>query len=162
MISYQYNDGGIRTSKTVDRVETKYYLDGSNVIYEKTGEDITYYSYDENGLIIGMNRNGTQYYYIKNAQNDIIGILDNTLQQIVSYTYTSWGEIISVKDANGNEITDTNHIGLINPYLYRSYQYDRETGFYYLQSRYYNPEWGRFLNADEVFNTSLSGTNLYT
>ena len=109
-----------------------------------------------------MNRNGTQYYYIKNIQNDIIGILDNTLQQIVSYTYTSWGEIISVKDANGNEITDTNHIGLINPYLYRSYQYDRETGFYYLQSRYYNPEWGRFLNADEVFNTSLSGTNLYT
>ena len=163
MISYQYNDGGIRTSKTVDGVETKYYLDGSNVIYEKTGEDITYYSYDENGLIIGMNRNGTQYYYIKNAQNDIIGILDNTLQQIVSYTYTSWGEIISVKDANGNEITDTNHIGFINPYLYRSYRYDRETGFYYLQSRYYNPEWGRFLNADNFISTGqgLLSHNMY-
>lgn len=81
-------------------------------------------------------------------QGDIIGILDNNLQQIVQYTYDSWGNPISIKDANGNEITDTTHIGIINPYRYRGYRYDTETGLYYLQSRYYNPEWGRFLNAD--------------
>lgn len=161
IISYKYNDNGIRTSKTVGGVETKYYLDGSKVIYEKTGEDVIYYSYDENGQVIGMNRNGAQYYYIKNAQNDVIGLLDNTLQQIVSYKYTSWGEIVSVKDSTGNEITDSNNIGLINPYRYRSYRYDSETGLYYLQSRYYNAEWGRFLNADGVLNGAFAGNNLY-
>ena len=57
-------------------------------------------------------------------------------------------DTISIKDANGNEITDTNNIGIINPYRYRSYRYDTETGLYYLNSRYYNPEWGRFLNGD--------------
>ena len=72
------------------------------------------------------------YSYDENTPNDIIGLLDNELQQIVSYTYTSWGEIASVKDSSGNEITDTNHIWLINPYRYRSYRYDSETGIDYL------------------------------
>lgn len=149
-ISYNYNDDGIRTSKTVNGVTTRYHLEGTNVIYEKKdgSNDIIYYSYDENGNIVGLKYNNTEYYYIKNLQGDIIGILDNNLQQIVQYTYDSWGNPISIKDANGNEITDTTHIGIINPYRYRSYRYDTETGLYYLQSRYYNPEWGRFLNGD--------------
>ena len=88
------------------------------------------------------------YVYLKNLQGDIIGILDNNKSQIVSYTYDSWGKVISVKDEDGKEITDPNHIGKINPYRYRSYRYDEETGLYYLNSRYYNPEWGRFLNGD--------------
>lgn len=85
---------------------------------------------------------------MKNLQGDIIGILDNNLAQVVSYTYDSWGKLISIKDTNGNEITDTTNIGLINPYRYRSYRYDAETELYYLNSRYYNPEWGRFINGD--------------
>ena len=85
--------------------------DGTKVIYEKTGNDKIYYSYDENDNIIGLNKNGIQYYYIKNLQEDIIGILDNSLQQIVSYKYDSWGNIISIKDLNGNEITNKNNIG---------------------------------------------------
>ncbi len=82
---------------------------------------------------------------------------------MTSYTYDSWGKIVSIKDANGNEITDPNHIGKINPYRYRSYRYDEETGLYYLNSRYYNPEWGRFLNADEFLmeNENIIGNNLY-
>ena len=88
------------------------------------------------------------YVYLKNLQGDIIGILDNNKSQIVSYTYDSWGKVISIKDEDGKEITDPNHIGKINPYRYRSYRYDEETGLYYLNSRYYNPEWGRFLNGD--------------
>jgi len=66
--SYKYNDAGIRTEKTVNGTVTKYYLEGSKVIYEKTGSNTTYYSYDESGNVIGMNYNGSQYYYIKNAQ----------------------------------------------------------------------------------------------
>ena len=105
-------------------------------------------TYDENGNIIGLNYNNTQYYYIRNGQNDVIGILDNNLNQVVSYEYDSWGNTISIKDANGNDITDSSNIGIINTYRYRSYRYDTEIGLYYLNSRYYNPEWGRFINFD--------------
>ena len=66
----------------------------------------------------------------------------------MSYEYDSWGKLLSIKDENGNNITSSTHIGIINPYRYRSYRYDTETGLYYLQSRYYNPEWGRFINFD--------------
>ncbi|MCL2341963.1 MAG: hypothetical protein FWC53_02735 [Firmicutes bacterium] len=129
---------------------TKYYVEGSKVIYEKTGGNTTYYSYDEFGNVIAINYNGTQYYYIKNIQNDIIGILNSNLERVVSYTYDSWGNVISVKDANGNIITDQNNIGNINPYRYKGYILDKETNLYYLQSRYYSPEWQRFINADSV------------
>lgn len=147
-ITYKYNNSGIRTQKTVNGTITNYYLDGSKVIYEKTGDNVIYYTYDENGNVIGLKYNDIQYYYIRNGQNDIIGILDSSLNQIVSYEYDSWGNILSIKDNNGNDITNSSNIGIINPYRYRSYRYDTEIGLYYLQSRYYNPEWGRFINFD--------------
>lgn len=162
-ITYKYDENGIRTQKTVNGTTTNYYLDGTKVIYEQTGPNTIAYTYDENGNILGLNYYGYQYYYIKNAQNDIIGILDSNLNQVVSYTYDSWGKIISIKDNNGNEITDVNNIGIINPYRYRSYRYDTETGLYYLQNRYYNPEWGRFINADGYIQTAqgMLDKNMY-
>ena len=161
--SYKYNDSGIRTEKTVNGVTTKYYLEGTKVIYEKTGDNLTYYTYDEAGEVIGINYNNTQYYYQKNAQGDIIGILDSNLNKVVAYTYDTWGKVVSITDGSGAAITDQNNIGYKNPYLYRGYRYDRETGLYYLQSRYYNPDWGRFINADGQLNvnSSLIGTNMY-
>lgn len=147
-ITYKYNESGIRTQKTVNGITTNYYLDGSKVIYEQTGNNVIYYAYDENGNVIGLKYNDTQYYYIKNGQNDIVGILDSNLNQVVKYEYDSWGNILSIKDASGNNITSSTNIGIINPYRYRSYRYDTETGLYYLQSRYYNSEWGRFINFD--------------
>lgn len=163
-ITYKYNDEGIRTEKVVNGIASKYYLEGTKVIYEMTGRNLSYYQYDEQGNIIGMQYNGTQYYYIKNLQGDIIGILDNELNQVVKYDYDSWGKVIAITDATGTEITDQTHIGHINPYRYRSYRYDRETGLYYLQSRYYNPEWGRFLNADGLVATGQEplGHNMYS
>ena len=160
-INYKYNEEGIRTQKTVNGTVTDYYLDGNQVIYEKTGNNVIYYSYDENGELIGLKYNNTQYYYVKNLQGDIIGILDSDLNEVVKYTYDSWGKIISVKNASGQEITDQNNIAHINPYKYRGYRYDKETGLYYLQSRYYNPEWDRFLNIDSQLNNNLVGNNLY-
>ena len=134
------------------------------MIVEQNGSNVIIYTYDENGNIIGLKDTyENQYYYIKNVQNDIIGILDSNLNQVVSYEYDSWGNIISIKDANGNQITDSNNIGLINPYRYRSYRYDTETGLYYLQSRYYNPEWGRFISADIyiVKGQDVLSSNIY-
>ena len=113
--------------------------------------------------IVGLEYNGNRYYYKKNLQEDIIGILGSNNQQIVTYEYDSWGKVLSIKDSNGNIIEDNNHIGIINPFRYRSYYYDNETGLYYLNSRYYHPEWKRFINADEILgaNQDLNSYNLY-
>jgi len=159
---YEYNEDGIRTGKEGSGVETKYFLEDSNIIYEQRGTDIINYLYDLTG-IIGLKYNGNTYNYVKNLQGDIIGILDSNYNQVVTYKYDSWGKILSIKDSQGNEITDNANIGIINPFRYRSYYYDTETGLYYLNSRYYNPIWGRFLNADGIIgaNQDILGNNLY-
>ena len=115
------------------------------------------------GSLIGLKYNDKVYYYIKNMQEDIIGITDENFNKIVEYEYDSWGNIITIKDNNGNIITDESHIGIINPFRYRSYYYDKETKLYYLNSRYYNPEWGRFINCDSYLGVSedILGYNLY-
>ena len=155
---YTYNDSGIRTSKTVNGKTTKYHLVGNNITYETDGTDNIYYTYDANDNLISMNLNGIEYYYIRNGQNDIIGLYDNTGVQVVSYTYDSWGKLISTTG------TLASTVGIKNPYLYRGYRYDTETGLYYLQSRYYNPEWGRFINADGQINLNqgILGTNIFS
>ncbi|MBK1809992.1 RHS repeat-associated core domain-containing protein [Clostridium sp. YIM B02505] len=84
----------------------------------------------------------SEYFYIRNAQGDIIGLVDENGTQVVSYTYDTWGKLISIDGS----LKDS--VGVKNPYRYRGYRYDTETGLYYLQSRYYNPDWGRFINAD--------------
>jgi len=107
--------------------------------------------------------NGYLYYYQKSAQEDIIGLLDNNYNVVATYEYDSWGKVVSIKDVLGNEITDANNIAIINPYRYRSYYYDKETNLYYLNTRYYNPTWGRFINADGIINADkkILGYNLY-
>ncbi|MDT8716237.1 RHS repeat-associated core domain-containing protein [Clostridium sp. 19966] len=96
-----------------------------------------------------MNLNGVEYYYIRNGQGDIIGLFDKAGATVASYTYDTWGKLISIKDGSGADITNnTASVGYKNPYRYRGYRYDTETGLYYLQSRYYNSDWGRFINAD--------------
>ncbi len=162
-ISYQYNVDGIRTSKIVNNVETKYYLEGKKIIFEQTGNNMLYYMYSDVGEIIGFKYNDTSYYYLKNNQDDVIGIVDTNKKVIAKYTYDSWGNILSITDDLNNEITDTNHMANINPFRYRSYYYDKETKWYYLNSRYYNPEWGRFINADGIIgaNQDIFAYNLY-
>ena len=124
---------------------------------------MVYYIRDEEGNLIGFKYNNTIYYYIKNIQEDIIGLTDSSYNLVCSYEYDSWGKLISIKDNSNNIITDTSHIGYINPFRYRSYYYDNETKLYYLNSRYYNPEWGRFVNADRFISTDtgLLGFNMY-
>jgi len=99
-----------------------------------------------------------EYCYVRNLHGDIIGLVDTNGTQVVSYTYDSWGKLISIDGS----LKDT--LGVKNPYRYRGYRYDNETGLYYLQSRYYNPETCRMLNADGIAGTTgelLSG-NMYS
>ena len=72
----------------------------------------------------------------------------------------AWGKILSVTDGSGNTVSDASHIANVNPIRYRGYYYDVETGFYYLQSRYYDPEVGRFINADDIDCLGADGSQL--
>ena len=150
-INYKYNISGIRIKKVINNVETSYELDDENIIFEKTNNNVIYYIRNNANDLIGFKYNNNVYYYIKNIQNDIIGILDSNYNIVAKYQYDSFGNIISITDGNGNDVNDIDHIANINPYRYRSYYYDKETNLYYLNSRYYSPTFGRFINADAEF-----------
>ncbi|WLD94435.1 RHS repeat-associated core domain-containing protein [Alkalihalobacillus sp. AL-G] len=140
--SYKYNVDGIRTEKMVNGVTTSYHLDGDLVTYETNGTDEIYYTYSSNDKLVSMNLKGEEYFYLRNNQGDITGLADESGTEVVSYQYDTWGKLISITGT----LADT--VGKKNPYRYRGYRYDSETGLYYLNARYYNPEWSRFLNAD--------------
>ena len=122
-----------------------------------------YYIRNDVDNLIGFKYNDNFYYYVKNLQNDIIGILDSNFNLIVNYQYDSWGNILSITDNVGNVIVDTSHIGIINPYRYRSYYYDKETNLYYLNSRYYSSVLKQFLNDDCIIgaNSNILCYSLY-
>lgn len=149
-ISFKYDENGIRTQKTVNGVSTDFITSGIRVLAQKTGDNLIIWQTDSCGNTIGFTYNNVQYLYLKNSQGDIIGITDASGNIIAKYTYDSWGKLISITDETGADKTsDTEFIGYINPLRYREYYYDNETGLYYLNARYYDPEVCRFLNADE-------------
>ena len=117
--------------------------------------------YDQSG-IAGKKNNAT-YFYCKDAQGNIAAILDSNGNVVVEYKYDSWGNH-AVLSANGADLTDATHIGNRNPFRYRGYFYDVETGLYYLQTRYYDPEIGRFVTIDDLSYADpeqIHGHNLY-
>ena len=156
-LSFAYNESGIRTQKTVDGVTTEYYLDGSTVLAQKTGNNTVWYYYDCNGTREALEYGGQVYYYLYNAQGDVMALYDNDLNIVTEYTYDSWGKLLSVTGS----LAET--VGKTNPFRYRGYYYDDETELYYLNSRYYDPEVGRFINEDSLLNNSLGilGNNLF-
>ena len=160
-VSYTYNEQGIRTSKTVSGTVTNYSYNGSLLMAQVTGSGANQikqlYSYDASGNLVSVNYNGTEYYYMRNGQNDIIGLMDNSGAVVVSYSYDAWGKLLSVSG------TLATTLGANNPFRYRGYYYDTETGLYYLQTRYYDAEVGRFISADEYLSTGqgIVGSNMY-
>lgn len=165
-ISYLYDADGLRGSKTVNGAKTTYTYVGDKLCYQHTANaDGTtnyelYFFYDCKGALSvlqyyihsGTTVNGYTYYVASNAFGDVTGLYgaDGVLR--VAYEYDAWGNVISVTDADENKITNPNSIAHRNPIRYRGYYYDTETGFYYLQSRYYCPKIGRFLNADNLMS----------
>ena len=143
---------------------THYILDGTKVVaqYQTSTSSVTpsnviYFYYDESGSPTGIKYNGNVYYFQKNLQGDIIRILNSSGTIVATYTYDAWGNIIASTDTSGVSI------GTKNPFRYRGYYYDTETGLYYLNSRYYDPQVGRFLNADGLVSTGqgLLGSNMF-
>ena len=175
-VYYDYNKDGIRIEKNVsDRYTDRYILDGSKVIgmeRTKSGssvKDVYHFIYDEMGNIweavcyIGGSTTPVRYFYRTNAQGDVKQIVDSNYNVVAYYAYDAWGKLLAVLDGNDNPITDSSHFAVVNPFRYRGYVYDTETGFYYLQSRYYDPEIGRFINADGYVTTDIEpvAANMY-
>ena len=105
-----------------------------------------------------MQFNGTKYAYIHNLQGDIVGLIDTSGTEVVKYTYDAWGKVLSTTGSLAATL------GTIQPFRYRGYIYDVETGLYYLRIRYYKPEDGRFLNADNQMGSkeNFFGFSLFT
>ena len=155
-VVYAYDANGIRTRKTVGGVTTYYYTEGGNVVRQTNGTDTLWFYYDEGGSPVSFELNGTSYYYVKNLQGDVIAIVNASGTKLVEYQYDAWGKVTVASGSNAN-------LAAKNPFRYRGYYYDSETGFYYLQSRYYDPQTGRFLNADAYADTgdTVLSTNMF-
>ena len=99
----------------------------------------------------------TTYYYLRNGQNDVVKLIDNSGDTVVEYIYDSWGRVVTTSG------TLATTLGADQPFRYRGYVYDAETGWYYLQSRYYSPETCRFISADVLLSTGqgVIGNNSY-
>ena len=153
--SYKYNADGIRTSKTVNGTTTEFFLNGSQILAQKTGDSVMRFFYDSTGKRVGF-ANGTMlFYYLYNVQGDVIAIVRAATGQIVAkYSYDAWGKC-TVTNAAGYAVGDK------NPFRCRGYYYDTETGFYYESSRYYDPEIGRFINADDIAYLGMGGLTSY-
>lgn len=151
-LSFTYDSEGIRTSKTVDGVKTEYLLNGTQILAQKTVSNTLCFFYDQQGNRVGMADSGNHfYYYLYNLQGDVIALADaSTGKLVATYTYDAWGKCVNVRNADGYTI------GTDNPFRYRGYYYDNETGLYYLNSRYYDAETGRFINADGQLNEGVS------
>ena len=153
-VSFVYNADGLRASKTAGGTTTDYYWLEGVLLGQKTGNTYLTFLYDENGTVYGLKHNNTYLYYSFNAQGDVVGIINASGNVIARYDYDAWGNILSITNGAGVDISQNfGHIANINPIRYRGYYYDDETGFYYLQSRYYDPVTQRFLNADGYVST---------
>ena len=123
-------------------------------VYDLAG-NLTQHIDNELGISYNYEYNGQKYFYRKNLQGDIIGIYDSCWNLLGLYEYDAWGNLLSQV---GSEILK------INPFRYRGYYYDAETGLYYLNSRYYDPEIGRFISPDSLAYLepeTCNGLNLY-
>ena len=160
-MSYTYDENGLRTSKTVDGVTTTYTWNAGGQLTSQTDGTNTFYFFYDGDTISAFEYNGAMYYYVRNLQDDVVAIVDSSKNVVAQYVYDVWGNV-QVQHANGQELTDANHLGNLNPIRYRGYYYDPELEMYYLQSRYYDPFVSRFINADaaDILTKALSGNAL--
>ncbi len=141
-VTYKYDEDGRRIQKIVFGVVTNYHYQGDslNVLYETdaSGNVVQSYVYGENGQLLAMKKGGATYFYHYNAHGGVIALTDAQGNVVARYEYDTWGKLLS---QSGEMATE-------NPYRYAGYQYDQETGLYYLIARYYHPEHGVFLSLD--------------
>ena len=154
-VDFAYDSDGKRVRKTSGGNTTTYYYNGNVLsgLVKKASKDAgtagtgttVQFVYDTQGKPFMLRMNGkTDYFYLYNGLGDVTGLVDSSNQVVVRYQYNSWGKVTSTQDTSGVSIAT------LNPFCYRKYVYDPETGLYCLGSRYYDPEVGRFVNADDT------------
>ena len=150
----EYNTSGLRTRRISDDKTYSYIYAGDKLMRMTVGDDILDFSYDANGAPLTMTYNGTVYYYITNLQGDVMKLERADGGSGAQYAYDAWGNIIAIMGT----------LAELNPLRYRGYVYDQETGFYYLNSRYYDPAVGRFINPDAAIGQvgNIKGNNMFT
>ena len=159
-VSYTYDMSGVRSNKQVGDTTYTYTTLSGKVMRQQWGEKSLEFVYDDGNqpfaVIYNDGSTSTLYYYVLNAQGDVAAILNSSGKLAASYDYDAWGNC-TVYDSSAKVLTDPTSIANINPLRYRGYYYDAETGFYYLQSRYYDPAICRFINADTFATTDANG-----
>ena len=158
---YVYNDEGLRIKKTDYRgVTWNYIYDGNKLIRETSINNTLDFLYDEYDNLYGFIKdNSEKYLYIRDQLQNIIGITDINGKIVVKYSYDAWGALKNIED------TSSSGIGKLNPFRFKGYYYDNESSMYYCKTRYYVPQWGRWLSPDsiEYLNPeSVNKLNLYT
>ena len=158
---YVYNDQGLRIKKTDYRgITWNYIYDGNKLIREKSINNTLDFLYDEYDNLYGFIKdNSEKYLYIRDQLQNIIGITDINGKIVVKYSYDAWGALKNIED------TSSSGIGKLNPFRFKGYYYDNESSMYYCKTRYYVPQWGRWLSPDsiEYLNPeSINKLNLYT
>ena len=143
-ISYGYDMDGIRDEKTVNGVRHEYVTQGGNVVLETWGDNTLEFIYAGDGKPYALIYNDVKYYYVTNLQGDVVRLVDTSGNTVASYEYNGWGEALKAESSGTSDIAE------INPIRYRGLYYDYETKLYYIQSRYFSPVIGRFMNADDV------------
>ena len=136
----------------------KIILEDNKLVCEYTGSKRVDYLYDGNGILYGLIYNGNKYFYLRDHLANILGIIDSSGNLVVSYDYSAYGNLKSITGSMANTLGKDNHM------RYKGYYFDEETGFYYCKSRYYVPEWCRWLNADNpsyLKPYSATGNNLF-
>ena len=140
-VSYSYDVNGIRTDKTLNGVTVKYVCDGTTILAEQRSNSSAtqwlYYIYGADG-VAGFTVNGEEYLYRKNIQGDVTHVYKKDGALVALYSYDAWGNC-KVFKPDGSPDEDEGSVGNANPFRYRSYYFDEETGLYYLNSRYYDP-----------------------
>ncbi len=149
---FKYNENGLRIQKTVNGVVTNYTLHGKNIVHMTQGDNELHFFYDASNRPAIVEFNGTKYDYVHNLQGDIVAILDNDGTAVVQYKYDAWGRLIDCTFEAGNDEAEA--LSTLNPFRYRGYVYDEETGLYYLRSRFYASIFCRFLNADTLVSAN--------
>ena len=152
-----YDADGMRMNRTNGTNTYSYIYNGGSLSQMTVDGTVMNFAYDASGTPMALTYGGATYYYATNIQGDVVAILNASGTAVVTYTYDAWGNILTTTG------TLASTLGVHNPLRYRGYVYDPETGLYYLQSRYYDPQMGRFISPDALVSTGqgILGNNMF-
>lgn len=156
--SYTYDSNGDRVSKYTNGVTTKFDIFNGKILEQHDKNNILHFQYSDETLV-GFILNHVQYYYVTNLNGDIVAITDANGNLVAKYTYDVWGNVLDIEPFEKDNEEQLN-VARLNPFRYRGYYYDNESGLYYCNSRYYSPELCRFITPLDY--SSIDSSNKYT